>query len=363
MKFTKFGILVLAAVTFIASCAKEEKVDEINIRVATYNVDGLPVYIPLGDGVMGRFVKEIAPAGTRVDEDYNLYINEDGPGGNGSLRIAANISDRGWDIFGFNEDFNYHTEICSGLNGYSMGTYQGGFFVNQSMYVSLLEKFNNQKPLFEIDGLEFGVKGNSCTMSGEVIVPWNPDAVYGYISNGSDELTRKGFRYYQVLVKKSGVEASVDFIILHTDAGSAAEDIAAREKAYDQLLEFIKGIKTGNPLILMGDWNTKYYRDNFKGLFIDKLNSIDGINVRDAWVEYCNGGVYPQYGGSADSGKTDEVVEEKLDKILFLNRSDSPVELKLVSTENIVDFVNDDGKQLSDHLPVEASFRIVKRVR
>lgn len=354
----------MIAVAGIASCSKNNdtgKGDEVSLKVATYNVDGLPVYIPVGDGFIGRFIKNLKAADSRMDDDYNLYINEDGPGNEGSKSISANIARRGWDVFGLNEDFNYHTEIWSELGGYSKGTYQGGFFVEKEMYSSLLEKFMDQKPLFEIDGLELGVNNDCCTMSGEVMVPWNPDAVYGYLSHGDDKLTKKGFRYYQVTVEKSGTRATVDFIVLHADAGGASEDIAVREKAYDQLTEFIKDIKTGNPLIIMGDWNTRYRRDKFKELFIDKLNSIDGINVRDAWVEYNNGGVYPQYGSAEDDGRTDRSKEEELDKILFLNREESPVELKLVSTGNVVDFVDGNGKQLSDHLPVEASFRIVTK--
>ena len=345
---------IVAASALLLSCSadtsSEETADRI-FSVATYNVDGLPVCIPLEEGFMSQFLKNQDIDGVEVDDDNNMYFNTDGPGEDGSKSIGSYISGKEWDIFGLNEDFNYHTQIWSELAGYSQGTYQGGFFVNKEMYASLLARFMAKKPLFDIDGLEIGVKSDCCTIIGEQMIPWNSDAVYGYTSNGSDELTRKGFRYYQVLVTKGSLTIPVDFIILHTDAGSAAEDISAREKSFSQLLDYIKGMNSVNPLIIMGDWNSYYHRDNLRELFIDRLNAESGISVRDAWVESCNRGEYPQYGGAKGN--------DRLDKILFLNREDSSIRLELVSAGNVEGFIDADGTQLSDHLPVEASFRIV----
>ena len=215
-----------------------------------------------------------------------------------------------------------------------------------------------QQPLFSIDGLEFGVKKTSGSMIGkEDIVPWNSNAVYGYFTNDNDGLTKKGFRYYQVIVKKDGITAQVDFIILHADAGDAAEDIEARENGFAQLLTYVKGLNSKAPLIMMGDWNSKYYRDDFKRLFIDELNKIKGISVCDAWVECNNGGVYPDRADAAT--RSADGTWEELDKILFLNRDEAPVTLEVVSEGNVVDFVDGSGKQLSDHYPAEAEFRLI----
>ena len=328
-----------------------------SLKVATFNVDGLPVSLPLG-ALIGGFVKSLNISGVRVDNDYNVYINEEGPGVEGSKTLSAKIAGMDWDIFGFNEDFNYHNEVWSCLDKYSRGTYKGGFEADGLEYVALVAKALVQKPLFDIDGLEFGVKSDSFSMSGEKIVAWDSDAVYGYYSNDNDGLTKKGFRYYKVDVEKDGVSAQVDFIILHADAGDEAEDIKARENGYAQVLEFVKGLNSNAPMIMMGDWNTKYYRDRFKSLFIDNLNAMKGISVSDAWVECCNGGVYPEYGSqSMVSGPV--ATREMLDKILFLNRDSSPVSLKVVSMDNVTDFTKADGTQLSDHYPAEAEFRLI----
>ena len=325
-----------------------------SLRVATFNVDGLPVSLNVGS-LIAKFIKNNV-SGIRVDDDDNVYINETGPGVEGSKALSAGIAAKDWDVFGMNEDFNYHDEVWSCLGDYSRGTHQGGFEASGLEYVALVVKALAQKPLFSIDGLEFGVKKACCTMSGEKIVSWNSNAVYGYFTNDNDGLTKKGFRYYKVTVNKDGIKAQVDFIILHADAGDAAEDIKARENGFAQLLDFVKNLKSTDPLIMMGDWNSRYYRDDFKALFIDKLNAIEGISVRDSWVECNNGGVYPDYAGAAT--RADGTWEE-LDKILFLNRDEASVTLEVVSEGNVVDFVDGNGKQLSDHYPAEAEFRLI----
>ena len=326
-----------------------------SLRVATFNVDGLPVSISLG-ALIGGFVKEKFP-GIKV-ENNNVFINEGGPGEKGSEALSMAIADKKWDVFGLNEDFNYHNNIWKYLDGYSSGKYKGGFEASGLEYVALLAKAALQQPLFDIDGLEFGVKKDGFSMSGERIESWNSNAVYGYFTNDNDGLTEKGFRYYKVNVKKDGISTQVDFIILHADAGDDAEDIKARENGYAQVLAFIEKLDSSAPLIMMGDWNTKYYRDNFKALFIDKLNAMSGISVSDAWVECCNGGNYPKYGSDGVVASPVESREE-LDKILFLNRDKSPVTLEVVSMDNVTTFTDANGRQLSDHYPAEAEFRII----
>ena len=335
--------------------ASFEITDGAYLKVATYNVDGLPVKIQMG-WLVGGIVKKLGIEDARVDDNYNLYINDDGPGSEGSKIISAKIAEKGWDVVGLNEDFNYHKEITSCLGGYEFGKHQGSFPTGDLDYWGLYWKYDAKEPLFEIDGLGIATKTDYCSWSNEVAKPWNDNATYGYLDHSSDRLTKKGFRYYTVNVDKSGVKASIDFIVLHADAGGGAEDIAARENAYAQLISYIQTVKTGNPMILMGDFNTKYARDKFKTLFIDKLNAISGVKASDAWVEFNNGGVYPT---SEQSGLPQAT--EKLDKIVFLNRDSAPIELKLKYEGNLLDFVYPSGEDLSDHIPVEATFRIVER--
>lgn len=334
--------------------ASFEITDGAYLKVATYNVDGLPSKIEVPSWIAWA-AKNLVGVSDDVMDGNSFILNDDGPETEGSKVISAKIAEKDWDVFGLNEDFNFHDAIWSKLNSdYSQGHYSGMFTDNID---GLVSKALSETPLFDIDGLEFGVKKIYCTMIGkEDIVPWNDNATYGYLDHSSDRLTKKGFRYYTVNVDKSGVKASIDFIVLHADAGGGAEDIAARENAYAQLISYIQTVKTGNPMILMGDFNTKYARDKFKTLFIDKLNAISGVKASDAWVEFNNGGVYPT---SEQSGLPQAT--EKLDKIVFLNRDSAPIELKLEYEGNLLDFVYPSGEDLSDHIPVEATFRIIER--
>lgn len=352
-------VIVLAIPELLFVCCSngnEHRLQVDRICVATMNVDGLPVSIPLGD--YGNLIKELVPSfPIEIDEDNNMIVNPGGPGAEGSRRIGKKIREKNWDVFGLNEDFNYHDEIWSSLDGYSMGRYMGRF---EGELGDIFQKVLLNKRLFDIDGLEFGAK-SQYKVSGEVIRPWIPEAVYGYLTNSQDSLTMKGFRYYQVRLDE---QATVDFIVLHADAGMYKEDIKAREAAFGQLYDFIaKEIVTDNPLVIMGDFNCFYKRDRLKELFIDRLNAADDLVAGDAWVEKNNGNVYPACGQeSADDDHMDVTEKsEMLDKIIYVNRKNAPIKLRLESVSNVLGFTDEDGKQLSDHHPIEAAFAVERK--
>lgn len=350
----KVATLTVMISLISAGCNKDdlEEISSIeHITVATMNVDGLPLSVNLGNLVY--YLKDIVPS--EHFDGTTLLINPDGPGIEGSIQIGQKIQSKGWDIFGFNEDFNFHSQIWSALGGYSEGTYSGA--IDSINLLGLFSKFMLNEFLFDSDGLEFGVK-KAYSVEKEVICPWNSDALYGYVTNCNDRLTTKGFRYYQVLLDK---KTGIDFIILHADAGGFSEDRQARENGLKQLYDFITlNVTTKNPLVIMGDFNCLYARDRLKELFIDSLNANSEFEVCDVWVQYCNGGVYPEYMEQypVDSILHINKTSEMLDKIIYLNRKDSPIRLRLDSTVNVFDFTRVNGKQLSDHYPLQASFYI-----
>lgn len=363
-------MMVLSVAFLTAGCSNgdesepESKIDRF--KVATLNVDGLPLSVSLGKpeelGVFGGFLKilesmiDTSAVHIRIDGEgrYSVMLNPDGPGEEGSELIGEKIRERRWDVIGFNEDFNYHDEIWRSLDGYSAGTYMGKITGNLE---ELISRIISRKILFDIDGLEFGIR-KPYAMNNEVIRPWVPEAVYGYMTNCQDSLTMKGFRYYQLCPDS---QTSVDFILLHTDAGYEEEDARAREAAYNQLYKFItEEIITNNPLVIMGDFNSLYVRDRLKELFIDRLNATPNLEARDVWVEYLNGGEYPEYRHFLIDDDQFDITEnsEMLDKIIYVNRRTAPIRLKLESAANALSFTYADGKPLSDHYPLEAEFVI-----
>lgn len=272
-----------------------------------------------------------------------IDLNKDGPGSDGTKAISQKMATYGWDLIGVSEDFNYHTELMSGLTDYSCGTHRGK--------VSGLSN--------DTDGLNLLWK-NTVNVSGEKWIPWNDNYASGTFGtgNGADTMINKGYRFYQAEMAEDVV---VDVYILHMDADSDAEDIAARESQLRQLSSAIKESDNKNPIIVMGDTNSRYTRENLKTLFIDSINADDRFTIQDAWIENIYNGVYPEYGADAmvavDKGGTYEYPQaEIVDKVFYINNTDSDVTLIADSYRIATDFVDTDGSALADHWPVVVEF-------
>ena len=286
---------------------------------ASMNVDGLPQQISF------------------------ITINGDGPGSDGTKAISAKLNEMQWDIIGVSEDFNYNTELMSAMNNYNSGTHRGG--------VSGLK--NNT------DGLNLIWK-NTINVTGEKWTSWNTHYSTGIFGagNGADGMIDKGYRYYQATIAEG---VAVDVYILHMDADSDAEDIAARESRLTQLANAIKASDNKNPIIVMGDTNCRYTRENLQTLFIDAINADSRFTIQDAWVEKVRDGGYPSYGADAivakdKGGDYDYPEAEIVDKLFYINNTDSDVTLTANSYSVVTDFTNSEGTALADHWPILVEF-------
>lgn len=277
-----------------------------------------------------------------------ISINADGPGSDGTKAISQKMAEYGWDMIAVSEDFNYHNELMSALSStYSCGTHRGG--------VSWLTN--------DTDGLNLLWK-NSLQVTGEKWVAWEENYSSGIAGtgNGADTMINKGFRYYQATLA-DGV--SVDVYTLHMDADSDAEDIAARESQLRQLVSAIKASDNKNPIIIMGDTNSRYTREQLQTLLIDGINADSRFTIQDAWVEKAWNGVYPAYGSEAlvakDKGGTyDYPQAEIVDKVFYINNTDSDVTLTCNSYTVETSFVSESGTPLADHWPVVVEFGYTK---
>lgn len=288
---------------------------------AAMNVDGLPQKILIVD------------------------LNPDGPGSDGTKKISNKVAEKNWDFFGVSEDFNFHTELMSGLTGYQSGTYRGK--------VSGLT--NNT------DGLNLIWK-NTLAASSESWVPWKAKYSSGFANtgNGADHMIDKGYRFYQMTVA-DGI--TVDVYILHMDAASDPEDIAAREAELEQLSTAIKASDTKNPIIVMGDTNCRYTREKLKTDFIDVINADPRFTIQDCWIEKCKNGVYPAYGSeSLMVGDLGYEEGEIVDKMFYINNTDSDIKLTLNTFKVDTDFDDTDGTPLADHYPIVGEFTYTKTV-
>lgn len=303
----------------------------------------LPNTVFAADSKSGTFTAVSMNVDGLPNSILGISINGDGPGSDGTKKISSKLNEMQWDIIAVSEDFNYNTELLSAMSNYESGTHRGG--------VSGLS--NNT------DGLNLLWK-NTINVTGEKWTSWNTHYSTGIFGtgNGADGMIDKGYRYYQAEVAEG---VNIDVYILHMDADSDAGDIAARESQLTQLADAIKASNNGNPIIVMGDTNCRYTRENMETLFIDVINADSRFTIRDTWVENVRSGVYPTYGADAivaiDKGGSYEYPEaEIVDKIFYINNSDSDVTLTANSYTVATDFTDTDGTALADHWPVVVNF-------
>ena len=265
-----------------------------------------------------------------------VSVNDGAPGASGATLMGSAIAKQNWDIVGLSEDFNYHAELTAPLASYYHVASHGGAVSGLS---------NSTDGL----GLLVGKKNNT-GFANETSVEWN--TYNGTLDNGNDGLIEKGFRYYAVTIA-SGVV--VDVYVLHMDAGSSDGDITAREKQLTQLATYIKGTNNKRPIIIVGDTNCRYTREQLKTGFIDVINADSRFTIKDAWVEKIWKGTYPTYGGDAMmwynapyNNNTGEVV----DKIFYINNTESSLTIEANS------YLHNSSFGVSDHYPVIVNFTI-----
>lgn len=307
--------------------------------VASLNVDGLP--------------PSVKAAGI-----VDVKLNPEGPQAAGTAEMSTLISQKGWDFFGVSENFNYNTELMSGLNGvYNCGTYRGAI---PSSVTNVVPYLNGTK-WFDTDGLNLLWRSN-ISVSGEEWYLWNKRN--GITEDGADQLIAKGYRYYMVRVAP-GLE--VDVYILHMDAETTEADNQAREIQMAQLVDMILASDNKRPIIVMGDTNCRYTRDRLKELMFDRIDADPRFTMHDPWIDLKREGVYPSVGDpaimvpgkydgtNAEAFQTGEVV----DKVFYIENTDARgVTLKALSYNQDIEFTRADGTSISDHYPIVVEFEI-----
>lgn len=294
-------------------------------KAASYNVDGLPL----------------------------LAFNFDGPGSNGTKNIGSRLAGDAWDIIAFQEDFAYDSQLRDAMSSYNFGKYRGNVTSTTSN---------------DTDGLGFAVLGSTTKFSGETFVKF--DSAYGDIRDGANTCIEKGFRYYTVTLKGG---AEIDVYVTHMNSGNDSGHISARQSQLKQLAEYIVANDNGRPVLILGDFNARYTRDDFGTYFWANLG--DKVNYfNDAWVELVdkydiNGnllyaaGEYPKYGTYSlvvtekySSNNTVNDIHcttqggEVVDKILYINNPNSDVAIFANSFERDMDYTE------ADHTPVVSEF-------
>ena len=163
-----------------------------------------------------------------------------------------------------------------------------------------------------------------------------------------------------VVTFADGIE--IDFLVTHMNSGSDSGHLEARQSQLEQIAAYINSIKGNNrPIVIMGDTNCRYTRDDFRTYFWDKLSKE--LLVSDPWVEHSWGGVYPTLGSaslmvpSKDSNSTlTEQTGEVVDKIIYINNPNAAIQIKSNWYKNDTDYAG-----MADHNPVVAEFTYTKK--
>lgn len=298
----------------------------MEIKAATYNIDGLPDKLDLKD--LPWILKPICWVYKLIKGTTEVQINDGTNRKECMTALSKQLDNINADIVALEEDFNYHTEVMSSLSDtYNDSTYTGN--IDTKGLFSKTEWWSCFPfPRFKADGLNLLTKKDKITVKSEDIVNWKHS--YGYFSHANDKLTHKGFRFNTVSI--NGVD--IDVYTAHFDADfydpvtcpDISGDLEAREQQFYQLGTYIlnrynNGFR--NPIIIMGDFNTT-----------DRQT------------------LQPYIGDLALS----EVIcsEVNIDRIMYINPEES--------THILIPSESHYGEGgLSDHRPYIASFKIEQR--
>ena len=329
----RMKLWVIAAALLCGSLTSSAEEANEQFSIATLNVDGLPQKILV------------------------VKLNPDGPGSAGSARIGKYLLKKGYDLVMMQEDFNYHDVLSVLLeDDYSFDEWSGdvGIEGHQIDYLHL------QNHRFECDGLMACWKNDlQVTPAGRTA--WTKN--FGKFSHANDEIVTKGFRRYEVTLRYG---SRIVVYNMHMDATldedeaeeKGGPDFEARQAQWTQLKEEVLQQLDTRPIIITGDLNSFYDRDNVKSVFIDAINESGLGTASDVWVELMNEGVYPT---ASETTELNNVRNgESLDKIIYINPA-SGTKITPLSWSIDTEGYQYDGKPLGDHYPVVATFQVGDR--
>ena len=296
----------------------EEKAMEI--KVITYNIDGLPDSIDLK--TLPWYLKPVTWIYRLFKHTTIMPVNDNQNKAECIKEISRRLSQENADIIAVQEDFNYHTELMSTLSKiYNSGEYGGTISIDNLKFLPY--------PHFKADGLNLITKSKIMELA-ERIIPWKKSN--GYISHANDKLATKGFRFYS-LIMINGKQLNV--YVVHMDADfydpvkcpDVSKDVAARKSQFKQLADYIANYPKDVPTLILGDTNSynKYQWDT------ENLNYFTSL--------------LPDFKEAIPTNYSD------CDRIFYRG-------LNLKSCHFDLSYHDENGTQLSDHKPLITIFEL-----
>ncbi|GJC81500.1 sphingomyelinase [Colletotrichum liriopes] len=236
-----------------------------------------------------------------------------------SRTIGSYFAKYNYGIINVQEDFNYHAYIYeTDTHPYRTAT-SGGVPFGSGL-----------NTLSNYDWIEFErVKWSTCSNA-----------------SGADCLTPKGFTFMRVRIAEG---VYVDVYNLHTDAGTEADDLKARNSNLHQVADYIDAWSVGNAVLVFGDTNSRYTRTPDD---IEVFGTQNGMT--DAWVQLARNGVVPTVETICSNPSTTNYCET-VDKAFYRGNAVLKLEATYFNYESSK-FLQPDGNILSDHNPITANF-------
>jgi hypothetical protein len=241
-----------------------------SISLLTYNVAGLP-----------KIISSVTP-----DKDNKL--------------ISPLLNN--YDLVAVQEDWSYHADLISQLTLPSRTPHFGsGTIIDLGDGLADFSKF---------------------TLSGLLREKWKD--CNGLVNDKNDCGAAKGLLKVTVEIQPG---VSFDLYNIHTDAGQAPGDVAARDKQVAQLLAKIASTSANRPIIVAGDTNMKTADEP----------SVQALITGGNLTDVCRKLSCPEPGG--------------IDRVLY--RDSATFKFTAREWRFETNFKDGAGKDLSDHLPVK----------
>ena len=247
-------------------------------------------------------------------------------------------------IFSSSNPELYTSKISQLLNEYSIIHVQEDFCYHDSLLLFDNHPYRTVNTGCVPDG--DGLNTLSCfALSNVSRYAWND-------CTGADCLTPKGFYFSQIELLTG---QRVDFYNVHCNAGGSEDSKEARRKNIAQVCNHIAQRSEFNPIIIMGDFNSRYTREG------DTIRAFLDLGLKDLWIELVRNGDVPAEAPDPlkDCDDRTSASCERVDKIFY--RSTDAV--LITPTHFQVDdprfyYQGNDTLPLSDHWPMFANFTI-----
>jgi endonuclease/exonuclease/phosphatase family metal-dependent hydrolase len=277
----------------------------------------------------GSNLKSASSGGSFTVLSYNIaglpeLISSGNPAVN-TPKISVLVNN--YDIVQVQEDFNYHAALYASDNHPYRTSTSGGVPFGDGL--NTLSNFPFSDDLIR-------VKWNDCS--------------------GTDGncLTPKGFTWNRIRLQEG---VYLDVYNCHTGAGDVEAAYDARRKNIIQLVDYINANSVGNAVLLTGDWNCRYTRNE------DNIRLVStSTGATDVWVQLIKDGIAPTQGSETLGCPGSDIVYdfecEIVDKIFYRSNNFITLVPQEFTYEDAT-FRDENGDMLSDHRPVHAHFEYI----